>query len=205
MTRPLIATFLLIVPLASLGRAQVVSLDGTWRHCRSGSGEMPGPGAKWAPVKVPSFLGQKTLDDLDASSGFEVGVGPSVVQGDEDVGTSTTTTTAQDATDAFIFDQKGAMAALGIQGSQVTRIKTQARTRAGGSAALARVLVTGPGENCLLSSADATWVEALAIIGELVGRPRWQGGGRPSRIASLGSRHRGPEPARRRTHVSLPR
>ena len=71
---------------------------------------------------VMFFLSRKTLDYLDASAGFEVGVGPSVVVGDDGVGNSTTTTTAQDAIYAFIFDQKGAMAALGIQGNKITKI-----------------------------------------------------------------------------------
>jgi hypothetical protein len=42
---------------------------------------------------------------------------------DQGMAKSTTTTTAKDKNNAFIFDQKGAMAALGIQGNKITKIK----------------------------------------------------------------------------------
>ena len=69
------------------------------------------------------FLSNETLKYLDESQGFEVGVGPSVVVADEGLAKSTTTTTVKDKIYAFIFDQKGAMAALGIQGNKITKIK----------------------------------------------------------------------------------
>jgi len=69
------------------------------------------------------FLSEETLKYLDKSEGFEVGVGPSVVVADQGLAKSTTTTTAKDKVYAFIFDQQGAMAALGIQGNKITKIK----------------------------------------------------------------------------------
>jgi lipid-binding SYLF domain-containing protein len=69
------------------------------------------------------FLSEQTLKYLETSEGFEVGVGPSVVVADESFAKSTTTTTVKDKIYAFIFDQKGAMAALGIQGNKITKIK----------------------------------------------------------------------------------
>ncbi len=69
------------------------------------------------------FLSEQTLSYLNKSEGFEVGVGPSIVVADEGFAKSTTTTTAKDKVYAFIFDQKGAMAALGIQGNKITKIK----------------------------------------------------------------------------------
>ena len=69
------------------------------------------------------FLSNDTLKALDQANGFEIGVGPSVVVADEGMGKSTTTTTAQNRIYAFIFDQKGAMAALGLQGNKITKIK----------------------------------------------------------------------------------
>jgi lipid-binding SYLF domain-containing protein len=69
------------------------------------------------------FLNEATLSYLNKSEGFEVGVGPSVVVADEGFAKSTTTTTAKDKVYAFIFDQKGAMYALGIQGNKITRIQ----------------------------------------------------------------------------------
>lgn len=69
------------------------------------------------------FLSEETLRYLDKSEGFEIGVGPSVVVADQGLAKSTTTTTAKDNIYAFIFDQKGAMYALGIQGNKITKIK----------------------------------------------------------------------------------
>jgi lipid-binding SYLF domain-containing protein len=69
------------------------------------------------------FLSEDNLKYLDRSEGFEVGVGPSVVVADQGLAKSTTTTTAKDKIYAFIFDQKGAMYALGIQGNKITKIK----------------------------------------------------------------------------------
>jgi len=45
------------------------------------------------------------------------------VVADQGLAKSTTTTTAKDKVYAFIFDQKGAMAALGIQGNKITKTK----------------------------------------------------------------------------------
>lgn len=68
------------------------------------------------------FMTDDSLKYLDKSGGFEVGVGPSVVLVDEGMGRSLTTSTLQDSIYGFIFDQKGLMAGLGLQGSKITRI-----------------------------------------------------------------------------------
>lgn len=59
---------------------------------------------------------------LDKSDGWELGVGPSVVIIDAGKARSLTTTTLKDDVYAFIFDQKGLMAGLGVQGSKITKI-----------------------------------------------------------------------------------
>jgi lipid-binding SYLF domain-containing protein len=69
------------------------------------------------------FLSEQTLAYLDKSQGFEVGVGPSVVLADEAFAKSATTSTVQDNIYAFIFDSKGAMASVGLQGTKITRIR----------------------------------------------------------------------------------
>jgi lipid-binding SYLF domain-containing protein len=68
------------------------------------------------------FMNAKALDEFVAATGFEVGVGPSVVLVDEGMAKSTTTTTMKDDIYAFIFGQKGLMAGLGIQGNKITKI-----------------------------------------------------------------------------------
>ena len=68
------------------------------------------------------FMSDGALRYLDTSKGFEVGVGPSVVVVDEGMGKSLTTTTTKDDVYAFIFNQTGLMAGLGIQGNKITKI-----------------------------------------------------------------------------------
>jgi len=68
------------------------------------------------------FMNEKALAYLDQSGGFELGVGPSIVIVDEGMGKSMTSTTLTQDVYAFIFDQQGLMAGLGIQGSKITRI-----------------------------------------------------------------------------------
>jgi lipid-binding SYLF domain-containing protein len=68
------------------------------------------------------FMNQKAVDQLNDTAGFELGVGPSIVIVDEGMGKSLTTNTITSDTYAFIFDQRGLMAGLGIQGSKISRI-----------------------------------------------------------------------------------
>ena len=68
------------------------------------------------------FMDRDALRQLDATRGFELGVGPSVVIVDKGLGKSLTTNTLTSDVYAFIFDQRGLMAGVGIQGSKITRI-----------------------------------------------------------------------------------
>jgi lipid-binding SYLF domain-containing protein len=68
------------------------------------------------------FMDNASLNYLNNSEGWEVGVGPSVVVVDKGIAKSLTTTTAKDGVYAYIFGQKGLMAGLGLQGSKISRI-----------------------------------------------------------------------------------
>jgi len=68
------------------------------------------------------FMNNGALAYLDSSSGWEVGVGPSIVVVDSGVGKSITSTTTTQDVYAFIFNQKGLMGGLGIQGSKITKL-----------------------------------------------------------------------------------
>lgn len=68
------------------------------------------------------FMDNASLNYLDSSAGWEVGVGPSLVVVDKGVAKSLTTTTAKSGVYAYIFGQEGLMAGLGLQGSKITRI-----------------------------------------------------------------------------------
>ena len=63
-----------------------------------------------------------SLQYLEKSSGWEIGVGPSVVAVDKGRAKTLTTSTAKADIYAFCFGQKGLMAGLGLQGSKITKI-----------------------------------------------------------------------------------
>jgi lipid-binding SYLF domain-containing protein len=69
------------------------------------------------------FMNQKALDSLNATQGFEVGVGPSVVVVDSGMAKNVTSGTLTEDIYAFVFAQKGLMAGIGIQGNKITKIQ----------------------------------------------------------------------------------
>jgi len=60
---------------------------------------------------------------LNKSDGWEIGAGPTVVIVDQGFAKNLTTTTLQKDVYAVIFDQKGLMAGISIQGTKITRIR----------------------------------------------------------------------------------
>ncbi len=68
------------------------------------------------------LMTDSALDHLLNSSGWEIGTGPSIVIVDAGVAKSLTTETIKSDVYAVIFDQKGLMAGIGIQGSKITKI-----------------------------------------------------------------------------------
>jgi len=69
------------------------------------------------------LMNQKAVEYLDRSDGWEIGVGPTVVVVNEGVAKNLSTTTLKDDAYAFIFDQKGLMAGISLEGTKVSRIK----------------------------------------------------------------------------------
>jgi len=68
------------------------------------------------------FMDDASVRYLDNSAGWELGTGPSLVILDAGFGKNLSTTTLQKGVYAFIFDQKGLMGGVGIQGSKITKI-----------------------------------------------------------------------------------
>jgi lipid-binding SYLF domain-containing protein len=68
------------------------------------------------------FMDEDSLRYLDKSGGFELGTGPTLVVLDSGFGKNLSTTTLQKGIYAFIFDQKGLMGGVGIQGTKITKI-----------------------------------------------------------------------------------
>jgi lipid-binding SYLF domain-containing protein len=68
------------------------------------------------------FMDNESLQYIDNTAGFELGTGPSLVVLDAGFGKNLSTTTLQKGIYAFIFDQRGLMGGVGIQGSKITKI-----------------------------------------------------------------------------------
>jgi lipid-binding SYLF domain-containing protein len=73
---------------------------------------------------VVFLMTEKAVSYVHETHGWEIGVGPTVVLVNEGVAKNLTTTTLQDDAYAFIFDQKGLMAGVSIEGTKISRIKT---------------------------------------------------------------------------------
>jgi lipid-binding SYLF domain-containing protein len=68
------------------------------------------------------FMTDAAVAFLANSDGWSVGVGPSIVVLDAGMAKSLTTSTAQSDIYAFIFDQQGLMAGMGLQGQKITKL-----------------------------------------------------------------------------------
>ncbi len=68
------------------------------------------------------FMDDASLKYLSKSDGWELGTGPTLVVLDKGFAKDLSTTTLQKGIYAFIFDQKGLMGGISIQGSKITRI-----------------------------------------------------------------------------------
>jgi lipid-binding SYLF domain-containing protein len=68
------------------------------------------------------FMDDASLRYLNRSGGWELGTGPSLVVLDKGFGKNLSTTTLRKGVYAFIFNQKGLMGGIGIQGSKITKI-----------------------------------------------------------------------------------
>lgn len=69
------------------------------------------------------LMNKKAVDYLHQSKGWEIGTGPTVVIVKEGVARSLTTSTLKDDAYAFIFDQKGLMAGISLEGAKISEIK----------------------------------------------------------------------------------
>ena len=68
------------------------------------------------------FMNESALEYFENSAGFEIGSGPTVVVVDAGMAKSLSSSTLQDDIYAFIFDQGGLMAGLGLKGSKISKI-----------------------------------------------------------------------------------
>jgi lipid-binding SYLF domain-containing protein len=68
------------------------------------------------------FMDDASLQYLKNSEGWELGTGPTLVVLDQGFAKSFSTTTLQSGVYAFVFNQRGLMGGVGIQGTKITQI-----------------------------------------------------------------------------------
>lgn len=71
------------------------------------------------------LMSDVAIEHIKKTRGWEIGTGPTVVLVDRGMASTTTTTTLNKDIYAFIFNQQGLMAGLGLIGSKVTRINPE--------------------------------------------------------------------------------
>jgi lipid-binding SYLF domain-containing protein len=68
------------------------------------------------------FMTEGALGALTATSGFEIGVGPSVVVVDQGMAKQMTTMNLDSDIYAFVFSQRGLMAGVGLRGNRIVAV-----------------------------------------------------------------------------------
>ena len=72
---------------------------------------------------VMFLMNDAAVANLHNTGGWEVGVGPSIVVLDSGMASTLTRTTLLSDVYAFVFNQTGLMAGVGLQGSKITEIQ----------------------------------------------------------------------------------
>jgi lipid-binding SYLF domain-containing protein len=72
---------------------------------------------------VVFLMNDKALKYMNKSSGWELGVGPTVTVVNAGVAKNLTSTTMRNDAYAFVYDQQGLMASLSIEGTKISPIK----------------------------------------------------------------------------------
>ena len=105
------------------GNGALIRNDGTIRDFYQTAGASYGLQAGVQQYGYALFLmDDAAFRNINRSDGWEVGSSPSLVIVDEGMAASLTTTTLNNGTYAFFFNQRGLMGGLGLQGSKITRI-----------------------------------------------------------------------------------
>ena len=78
---------------------------------------------------VVFLMNDKAVSYIDKSSGWEIGVGPTVVVVDKGTASNVSTSTMKDDAYAFIFNQQGLMAGVSIEGTKISRINRETDKR----------------------------------------------------------------------------
>jgi lipid-binding SYLF domain-containing protein len=105
------------------GNGALIRPDGTIRDFYQTAGISYGLQAGIQRHSYALFLmDDSAFANLNRADGWEIGSSPSLVIVDEGMAASLSTTSLHKSTYAFIFNQRGLMGGLGLQGAKITRI-----------------------------------------------------------------------------------
>lgn len=106
------------------GNGALIRPDGTIRDFYQTAGVSYGLQAGIQQYGYALFLmDQSAFDNINRSKGWEIGSSPSLVIVDEGMAANLSTTTMNASTYAFMFNQRGLMGGIGLQGAKITRIR----------------------------------------------------------------------------------
>ena len=105
------------------GNGVLIRNDGSIRDFYQTAGASYGLQAGIQQYGYALFLmDESAFANINRSGGWEIGSSPSLVIVDEGLAASLSTTSLHKSTYAFIFNQRGLMGGLGLQGAKITRI-----------------------------------------------------------------------------------
>jgi len=104
------------------GDGELLENGKTVAYYRSISGSVGLQAGAEAFGYVLFFMDEDSLRYLKKSNGWELGTGPTLVVLDKGFAKNLSTITARKGVFAFIFNQRGLMAGIGIQGSKISKI-----------------------------------------------------------------------------------
>jgi len=105
------------------GEGELLANGGVENYYNSFSGSWGLQAGAQSYGYVVFLMSDSAVKYLHDSSGLEIGVGPTVVVVDEGVARNLSSSTLKDDAYAFIFDQKGLMAGVSIEGTKISKIK----------------------------------------------------------------------------------
>ncbi len=109
----------------SYGEGELLMHDQVEHYYNSFSGSWGLQAGAQSYGYVVFLMSDKAVKYIHDSAGWEIGVGPTVVVVNEGVARNLSTSTLKDDAYAFIFDQKGLMAGVSIEGTKISKIKNE--------------------------------------------------------------------------------
>jgi lipid-binding SYLF domain-containing protein len=107
------------------GTGALIRNDGTIKNYYETTGASYGFQAGVQKYGYALFLmDQSAINALDHADGWELGTDPNIVVVDQGMAATLSTTTAHKGIYAYFFNQRGLMAGISLQGSKVTRIRS---------------------------------------------------------------------------------